>query len=419
MKADGQSVPLGEIVRPVSRLVDVKPGTAYRTIGVKWWGEGAYERQTIDGAQTAATKLSIVHAGDLIINKIWVRHGSVAIAGPDVHGCAASNEFPTFELDSAKVLPGWLHWLTKTKPFWTRCEELSQGTSGKNRIKPEKFLTIEIPLPPLAEQRRIVARIEQVAAKVAQARALREAADIETTAMLRSATARAFRVAVPKEASARKDWSLESLPGLPDGWAWSNPEELAIKNSIGAGPFGTIFKAHLFRESGVPIIFLRHVQPGRYLRDKPTFMDQSAWESTFQEYTVFGGELLITKLGTPPGACAIYPEGKGPAMVTPDVIKMKVDTKRALPSYLMHYFNSSIANALTESAAFGSGRLRLTLPLFRTMPVPLPPLSIQREIVDDLDGLAQKVGTIRTVQNRAAAEIEAVLPSVLARELSA
>jgi type I restriction enzyme, S subunit len=63
-------IPLSEIARPVVRPIPVVPGTSYRTIGVKWWGEGAYERETIDGSQTAAKTLSIVHEGDLIINKI-------------------------------------------------------------------------------------------------------------------------------------------------------------------------------------------------------------------------------------------------------------------------------------------------------------------------------------------------------------
>jgi type I restriction enzyme, S subunit len=166
-------VPLGEIARPISRPIPVEPGKSYRTLGVKWWGEGAYERQTIDGVETAAKTLSLVREGDLIINKIWVRHGSTAIAGADVDGCAASGEFPTFELDPSWVLPSWLHWQTKTVGFWAKCDGLSQGTSGKNRIKPDLFLTIEVPLPPLAEQRRVVARVEEIAAKIAEARRLR------------------------------------------------------------------------------------------------------------------------------------------------------------------------------------------------------------------------------------------------------
>jgi type I restriction enzyme, S subunit len=121
--------------------------------------------KTIDASHTAAKTLSIVREGDLIINKIWVRHVSTAIADADVDGCAGSGEFPTFYLNSHRVLPRWIHWQTKTRAFWSKCDALSRGTSGKNRINPELFLTIQIPLPALSEHRRIVARIEELAAQ--------------------------------------------------------------------------------------------------------------------------------------------------------------------------------------------------------------------------------------------------------------
>jgi len=167
-------VALADIAKPISRTVEVIPGQSYRTIGVKWWGEGAYERETIDGSRTAAKTLSLVRQGDLIINKIWVRHGSTAIASADVDGCAASGEFPTFSLDENRVAHRWLHWQTKTRDFWTKCDELSRGTSGKNRITPELFLTIRVPLPPLMEQRRILARIDELATQIREARTLRD-----------------------------------------------------------------------------------------------------------------------------------------------------------------------------------------------------------------------------------------------------
>src|SRR5260370_40673481 len=103
-------VALSEIAKPVARTIQVLPGRSYRTIGVKWWGEGAYERETIDGSQTVAKTLSLVRQGDLIINKIWVRHGSTSIASAAVDGCSASGEFPTFELNSEGVVPEWIHW---------------------------------------------------------------------------------------------------------------------------------------------------------------------------------------------------------------------------------------------------------------------------------------------------------------------
>ena len=64
-----------------------------------------------------------------------------------------------------------------------------RGTSGNEpRFKFQELLlgSLQIPLPPLAEQRRIVARIEELAAKIAEARSLRHQAIEEAEALLSS-----------------------------------------------------------------------------------------------------------------------------------------------------------------------------------------------------------------------------------------
>ena len=190
-----------------------------------------------------------------------------------------------------------------------------------------------------------------------------------------------------------------SIGNLPDGWTWASPDQLAATddNSICAGPFGTIFKAKDFRPAGIPIIFLRHVSAGRYLTHKPGFMDSWIWEDRFRPYSVFGGELLITKLGDPPGVCAIYPKNSGPAMVTPDVIKMSVNESAAKTRYLMHYINSDRARQYSTGACFGTTRLRLTLPIFRTMPVALPPIHEQVRIAAEIDRHLSNVEALETL----------------------
>ena len=74
------TVRLGEIVTQASRAEAPMPGTTYRQIGVKLWGEGAYERETMDGSQTKYAQLFRAEAGDIIVNKIWARNGSVAVS---------------------------------------------------------------------------------------------------------------------------------------------------------------------------------------------------------------------------------------------------------------------------------------------------------------------------------------------------
>ena len=126
-------VPLREVCQPVERLESPTPGKVYRQIGVRLWGQGAYEREAIDGGKTRYATLSRVEADDIIVNKIWARNGSVAVVSPELSGCYGSGEFPTFAPDRDKLLPGWFHWITKTRDFWQQCDEKSQGTSGKTQ----------------------------------------------------------------------------------------------------------------------------------------------------------------------------------------------------------------------------------------------------------------------------------------------
>jgi type I restriction enzyme S subunit len=193
--------------------------------------------------------------------------------------------------------------------------------------------------------------------------------------------------------------NAKDLPQLPEGWTWAAPKNLALsdKNAICAGPFGTIFKAKDFRSKGVPIIFLRHVAPGKYLTRKPGFMDTEKWNELFKPYSVYGGELLITKLGDPPGVCAIYPQDIGPAMVTPDVIKMSVNEKLASPKFLMCYFNSETSRHYATGVAYGTTRLRLTIPIFRDLPVPLPPIAEQHRIVAEVERRLSVIDELESV----------------------
>lgn len=161
-------VALGDVCEPVDRYVTPTAGISYRQLGVRLWGEGAYEREPIDGADTKYPKFTRIEAGDLVVNKIWARNGSVAVATEAQAGTHVSGEFPTFQLSVDRIDPGWMRLITKWRGFWRLCDEKAQGTSGKNRIKPSQFLGIEVPLPLLAEQQAIVRQLDDLAGKVRQ-----------------------------------------------------------------------------------------------------------------------------------------------------------------------------------------------------------------------------------------------------------
>ena len=180
-------VALGEVVKRVQRPEAPQPGTPYKQIGVRLWGQGAYQRETVDGSETKYPVFYRVQTDDIIVNKIWARNGSVAVVPADLDGSFGSAEFPAYEVDRAILLPGWFAWFTKTPELWEQCDSLSRGTSGQNRLRPERFLEVRIPIPPIDEQRRIVAKLDKMAALVAERSKVIEAAERDAKAMLSNA----------------------------------------------------------------------------------------------------------------------------------------------------------------------------------------------------------------------------------------
>jgi len=381
-------VPLAEIAKPISRNVEVIPGQSYRTIGVKWWGEGAYERQTIDGSRTAAKTLSLVRQGDLIINKIWVRHGSTAIAGADVDGCAASGEFPTFTLDENRVTPRWLHWQTKTRGFWAKCDALSQGTSGKNRIKPELFLTIRVPLPPLVEQRRVVARIEALATQIQEARTLRHQAAEEAAILIPSGMAGIFKKLAEK-------YLTKKLEDLCDVVRGGSPR-----------PAGS----PLYYGGDIPFMKVGDLtkDDGMYLYEASASVNELGRE---QSRFIEADTLMLTNSGATLGV----PKITKIAGCFNDGSQAFLNLDSSVEKEFLYYLFKSKTLWFREQLARGQGQPNLNTDMTKQMDAPVPPLPEQRRIVAELDALQAEVNALKRLQAETAAELDALLPAILDR----
>lgn len=164
-------------------MENLEPTKRYRQIGVRLWGEGAYERETITGAETQYQSFALLKADDIVVNKIWARNGSVSVIGEELSGCYGSPEFPIYEIDKSRLLPRFFYWFTKTKLLWDQCDLQSRGTSGQNRLKPERFLKIQIPLPSIEEQVEIARRLDKTSVRLEEIYALKSVLANERNAL--------------------------------------------------------------------------------------------------------------------------------------------------------------------------------------------------------------------------------------------
>jgi type I restriction enzyme S subunit len=387
------TVRLGEVLTPVERGETPMPGTTYRQIGVKLWGEGAYERETMDGVATKYSQLFRAVTGDVIVNKIWARNGSVAVVPDALAGCFGSGEFPMFAPKRDRLESRWIHWLTKTRGFWAQCDEKSQGTSGKNRIKPEQFLNVEIPLPPLAEQRRVVAQIEELAVQIHEARTIRHQAAEEADAL------------IPRATSSLLDDA---------GWA-SAPlgEILAEKPRNGLGP------QQEAESGGRAMLRINAVSssPTRFV-DMNAAKQVEVANDVAEQFVIQNDDVFIVRYNGDINRVAkpaIYKGANESRTVFPDkLIRLRPDSARMTPDFLVFALNSrSVRTQIEELGKTTAGNIGVSGGDAKSFVVPVPPLPEQRRIVSELDALQAEVDALKRLQAETAAELDALLPALL------
>ncbi len=386
-------VRLEKLAMPIERPEVPVPGITYRQIGVKLWGEGAYQRETIDGGATKYKTLSLVEADDIIVNKIWARNGSVALVPTSLAGSYVSSEFPTFSPIREELEPRWFHWISKTKFFWDQCNEKSRGTSGKNRIRPEHFLKIEIPLPSPSEQRRIVARIEALAAKIEEAQLIRGEM-IEEADKAVSSKARKILGTIVEPVTELEKWLDSSRDGIQ------------------TGPFGAQLNSQEFQNSGVPVLTIRNVQYGGLdVSGAKHVSEDKARQLT--RYAVQEGDMLFARMGTV-GRCCIVPRESDGWLINYHIIRVALNRSRVEPKFIHWTIRcSENVKAYLEEKIRGATREGVNSKIVSSLPCRVPSLSQQRRIVAHLDDLQAKVGGLKQLQTESTAKLDALLPSIL------
>lgn len=375
------SLPLRFVATQVDRWEAPVSGKRYPLVGVKWWGAGVHVHDTVDGANTKAPQLRRVQTDDLIINKIWARHGSVAVVPEDLGGAYGSGEFPTFELDRTKVLPRWLHWLAQAKSFWAVCDHHSRGTSGKNRIKPERFLDIPIPLPPLPEQARIVAWLDGLAARAAAARALwsERAEDYRQLS-------RGFLFAA--------DQAHDSLPF----------SRLLTRRPLDVD----VYPEEDYAFAGVYCfgrgMFRREPKPGS--------------STAYKQLTrVRAGEFCYPKLMAWEGAFAVVPPECEGCVVSPEFPVFTISTELVLPEVLEAYFQLPETWERLAGSSTGTNlrRRRLNPATLLAASMPVPPMARQLQF----RSIAAKLRAAEAELRHLETDLDALLPSALAQVFGA
>jgi type I restriction enzyme S subunit len=385
-------VRLGEVLTPIWREEKVNPSAEYSLLGVRWYGGGLFIKEKCLGQQIRADRLYRVQEGDFVYNRLFGWKGSFAVAGPESDGCYVSNEFPCFVVDQNRLNANFLCWYFRREPAWNEVLKLSTGATptSRNRLKEQIFLNLEIPLPPLPEQRRIVTKIDQLAAKIAEARSLRQQA-IETAEALANAKRRVL------------------FGEVMSRFVQMRLEELTTRITKGESPE---WQGFTYQDTGPIFIRSENVLWGGIDYREAVHIPPAFHEKLVRSQ-LRSGDVLINLVGASIGRACVVPSSLGTANVNQAVAVISPMPQTLVSDFLAHFFLSPFAQDLIHGGKVETARPNISLGDLRELEIPVPPLPEQRRIVSELEALQAGYDALKRFQAHTAEEFDGLLPSIL------
>ncbi|MCL4465476.1 MAG: restriction endonuclease subunit S [Chloroflexi bacterium] len=373
--------------------------------------------------------------------------GKTAIYDLNDRERAFSNHLTRLRVKPDVIDPRWL-WrelsrLWRDRYFETRCKRwVNQAT-----IERDVLLAAPVALPPLAEQQRLVEKIERL---LEQSRTARQALDRIPPLLRRfrqAILAKAFRGELterdPSDEPAsvlleriregrRRTWEeglrakgkdprrarfvqpvgpdTIDLPELPEGWMWTTVGEV-----IGLLQYGSSLKASSSKSTGIPIIGMRNLKNGKIKLHEPKYVDETDEDTA--RYLLEPDDILINRTNSPElvGKAARW-NIEGRFIFASYLIRLRADARVVAPQYLAHLMSSQTTrDHIARVRHQVAGQSNINSRDIRSIPVPLAPIAEQQQIVDRISTLFSHASAIEERVQIAQAQAARLDQSMLAR----
>jgi type I restriction enzyme S subunit len=383
-------VRLGEVLRPAGEVVRVRENQEYPNFGIYSFGRGLFRKPPISGLATSASSLVKVKAGQFIYSRLFAFEGAYGLVGPEFDGAYVSNEYPVFDIDESRVVPRFLLAYVTLPSTWSTMARGSKGVGvRRQRVQPAQVLGSEMPLPPLAEQQRLVPLIAHAAEELRRATALSAEVQRERAALSASASRQVIRRRCAR------------FPSVALG------EAVTVRGG------GTPPKADpSYWEGDVPWVTPKDMKR-RTVTDSIDHISSRATEETPAKLIEPGAVLVVTRgmilAHTVPSAVLATP-----AAINQDMKALIPDSRldsRFLCAHLWAH-NGELLR-LVEKSTHDTRKLETAKLLGH--PVPLPPLGEQLDTLAELDALQVEVDTLKAIHAAIGAELDPLLPAILNR----
>lgn len=368
-------VPLGELVVHRKHFIAVDDGQPYKRCRVQVSARGVVLRDVVAGADIKTKEQQFCRANEFLVAEIDAKQGGYGIVPPNLDGAIVSSHYFLFEINAKRLIPDFLGWYSKTPQLFEQVT--AKGSTNYAAIRPHDVLGYQIPLPPLDEQRRIVAQLDAIAQRI-EARA-RASETVE--AGLAASLLAAFRRIIDDSSRSR----MGDVAPL-------------VRRPVEIDP-----------EASYPELGVRSFGKGTFHKS-----DLSGFEvGTKRLFRIEQGDLIFNIVFAWEGAVAVTSAQDHGRFGSHRFLTCVPDPRRATSAFLRYFFLTEEGlQRLGEASPGGAGRNRtLGLQAFDAIEVPVPSLDAQRWF----DILQAKAAAVRSSHANIEGDLQRLIPAMLDR----
>ena len=350
------SIALGELMAVKAGSVDPAkfPDEVFDLYSIPAFDKGQCE--IVVGSAIGSTK-QVVRTGDILLSKIVPHIRRSWIVG---NSCGrrliASGEWIVIRSD--KVAPAYVRHVLVGNPFHAQFMQTVSGVGGSLlRARPAQVAKIKIPLPPLPEQIRIAAILDQADALRVKRRVALEQLD--------SLTQSIFIEMFGDPVANPKKWQCAEMTDVVIG-----------KYGVKAGPFGSSLKKEEYTPTGYRVYGQEQVIAGRF--DIGDYYIGARKFEQLKSCAVCEGDLLVSLVGSF-GKVLVVPPGIEPGIINPRLLKITPNPQLITSVFLAATLTLPATQMAFERIAHGGTMGILNAGLIKQLIVMLPPLALQHE----------------------------------------
>lgn len=406
--------PLAQIKEFLTRnktAITVQDETTYQRVTIRIRNGGVIPRDEVKGTEIGTKKQFRVSAGQFILSKIDARNGAMGIIPEKLDGAIVTQDFLAYDIDTTKINPQYLVLVSTTKQFIDFCQSCSSGTTNRQRVDEDKFLNIQIPLPPLAEQNKLVeeytSKINEYNTLLAHILELDQDFTIELANLLKQnnivSKSKNNRLGLLYEArfSELSSWSVDSLLRSQDSpYATSEYKQVHLQEIADINPRTdmSMIEGNEY-VSFIPMEDISDIY-GEWIGEKIIKKEEIRGYTKFQD-----GDLLWARI-TPcmqNGKSAIVKDlknNRGCGSTEFHIIRIYVDS--IIPEYLHVLLRQNELLKDAQRYFTGSaGQQRVPSSYLSNLVIPVPPISVQEQIINCYNQFIDNKKTCKDKANNA------------------